>query len=230
MPRSGASALAAPITIGIRRGSASSGPSRSRARERTTSAATSVPTSAMPRSASTSTSTSPGSASPSGGTEQKQRERGDRDDLEHHEIGEQRERLRDQHRGAVDGREQEAVEPALLGVRDEEAVDAEQRGEQERDDEDSRGEVAFDAPAVEREVKDDKRADREQATSRDGLERPQLDRSSLRSSAETGGPEARAMAYSRRPGRGRRRAPAARPERAASPRDEAGLGRERAHR
>ena len=61
---------------------------------------------------------------------------------------EQRERLGDEHRGAVDGRQQEAVEAALLVVGDEQAVDAEDRAEQQRDREDAGGQRAVDGVAL----------------------------------------------------------------------------------
>ena len=147
--------------------------------------------------------------------EQEQRERRHRDDLERDEVGEQRERLRDQHRGCVDGGEQEAVEAALLGVGDEQPVDAEQRGEQERHEQDPRGEVAFDRAAVEREVKDDEGAHGEERHARDGLERAQLDEQLL--------------AQERADGRAQRRAAARRaPRRAPSRRAPPAFARERA--
>ena len=59
-------------------------------------------------------------------------------ELQDEQEREQRERLGDEHRGAVDGREQEAVEAALLVVGDEQAVDAEDRGEQDGDRQDRR--------------------------------------------------------------------------------------------
>ena len=80
-----------------------------------------------------------------GGAEQEQPERRHRDQLQHEQVGEQRDRLGDQQRGAVHGREQEAVEAALVGVGDEQAVDAEHRGEQQGHPQDAGRLLAADA-------------------------------------------------------------------------------------
>ena len=103
--------------------------------------------------------------------EQQQRERRQRDELDDAQKAQQRHGLGDEHRGAVDRCEQEAVEAALLVLGDEQPVDAEDRGEQQRHDEHAGGEVAGDAVAVQAEVKDDVRRDAEEHHRGHGLAR-----------------------------------------------------------
>ena len=84
------------------------------------------------------------------------------------------ERLGDEHRRAVDRGEQERVEAALLALGDEQPVDAEHRGEQQRHPQHAGGEVAVERVAVEPEVEEHERRDAEQRHRRDDLERAQL--------------------------------------------------------
>jgi hypothetical protein len=58
--------------------------------------------------------------------------------------------------------EADRIEAALLTLGDEEAVDAEDRGEEQRRPEDAGGEAAGEAGAVEAEAEDDEGGDREQ--------------------------------------------------------------------
>ena len=74
-----------------------------------------------------------------GGAEQQQSEGGNRHELEHDEVGEQRERLGEQQRRAVHRREQEPVEAALLALGHEQPVDAQHGREQQRHPEDPGG-------------------------------------------------------------------------------------------
>ena len=60
-------------------------------------------------------------------------------------------------------------------IGDEQAVDAEHRGEQQRDDQDPGGKVALDRGPLQREVKYDERRDREQRHRRNGLRGAQLE-------------------------------------------------------
>ena len=106
--------------------------------------------------------------------EQQQCERGHGDDLQRDEEGEQAQRLGDEQRRAVDGRQQEAVEPALLVVCDEQAAGPEHRREQQRHPQHAGGEVAVDLPALQREMEDDERRDAEQRHRGHGLRRAQL--------------------------------------------------------
>ena len=72
------------------------------------------------------------------------------------------------------GREQEAVEAALLVVGDEQAAGAEHRGEEQRHPQHAGGEVAVDLAALQREVEDDERGDAEERHRRHRLRRAQL--------------------------------------------------------
>ena len=91
---------------------------------------------------------------PGVGPEQQQPEGGHRDDLDRGQEAEQRQRLGHQQRRAVDRRQQEPVEPALLVVGDEQAAGPEHGGEQQRHPQHAGGEIAVDLPALQREVED----------------------------------------------------------------------------
>ena len=65
--------------------------------------------------------------------------------------------------------------PRLLALRDEQPVDAEDRGEQERHPQDAGGELALEPVAVEAEVEDDEGRDGEQRHRRHRLLRAKLD-------------------------------------------------------
>ncbi|MGD0205197.1 MAG: hypothetical protein ABSB57_01965, partial [Dehalococcoidia bacterium] len=71
--------------------------------------------------------------------------------------------------------EQEGIEAALVGICHEQAVDAEDRGEQQRHPQDPGRQVAVHGAAIQGEVEDDERGDCEQRHAGDGLERAQLD-------------------------------------------------------
>src|SRR6185312_12541528 len=116
---------------------------------------------------------------PRTGPEQQQRERGDRHDLDEREEQEQRRGLREEQRGAVDRREHDAVEAALLLLGDEQAVDAEDRREQQRDGEDAGRELARERVPPEPEVEEDERRDAEQQHRRNRLGRAALEQQVL---------------------------------------------------
>jgi hypothetical protein len=92
-----------------------------------------------------------------------------------------------------------AVEAPLLGVRDEQAVDAENRGEQQRDPQHSAGQFAAQRVSLEREMEQHEGRHAEQRHRRHGLEAAQLDAELL---AQQGGDD---RARARNAGRLRRR-------------------------
>src|SRR5207249_4128351 len=108
-----------------------------------------------------------------------QAEGGQRDELDRGQEEQQGGGLGDEQRGAVDRREQHALDAALLALRGEQAAHAEHRGEQERDPQDAGRYVALDRVAVEAEMEQRERRDREQRHSGNGLARAQLDRQVL---------------------------------------------------
>ena len=131
------------MTTGSSSGSAISGTIRSRARVWMASAPTSVPTTAIPTSASSEHGEQLGQRLPGGGPSSSTAKAGHRDELDGDEEARAARRLGDEQRRAVDRREQEAVEAALLVLGDEQAVDAEHGGEQQRHPQHAGGEVAL---------------------------------------------------------------------------------------
>ena len=103
-----------------------------------------------------------------------------RDHLEDAEVDEEREHLRDEERGGVDRREPDRVEAALVALGDEQAVDREERGEQDRHQQDAGGEAALERGPVEPEAEDHERRDGEERHRGQRLERAELDPQVLR--------------------------------------------------
>ena len=103
----------------------------------------------------------------------------------------QRGGLREEQRRAVDGRQQEAVEPALVAVGDEQPPDPQQRGERQRHPQDAGGEVAVDRVAPQREVEEDVRRRAEQRHRDERLRRAALEPQLLGEHGARGGERAR---------------------------------------
>ena len=117
---------------------------------------------------------------PSGVVEEEAGEHRQRDRLEDRQVDEEREHLRDEERGGVDRREPDRVEAALVALGDEQAVDGEERREQDRHQKDARGEAPLERGAVEPEAEDHERRDGEERHRGQRLERAQLDPQVLR--------------------------------------------------
>ena len=131
-----------------------------------------MPVAARPRSASTRTATQ--RPERRGGAEEEEREDRHRDQLQRQQVDEQRRRLGGEEGAAVDRGEPDRVEAALLALGDEEAVDAEHRGEEQRRPEHPGGEAAGELGAVEPEAEDDEGGDREERHRRQRLQGAQL--------------------------------------------------------
>ena len=95
--------------------------------------------------------------------------------LDRGQEAEQHRRLGHEQRGAVDRRQQEAVEAALLALGHEQARDAEHGREQQRHPQHPGRQLALDRAAVEREVEEHERAEAEQQHRGHRLAGPQLD-------------------------------------------------------
>ena len=89
------------------------------------------------------------------------------DQLEDDEVDDQSARLGREQDGAVDRRQADQVEAALLALGDEQPVDREQGREEQRRDQHPGGQLAVQAGPVEPESEDDERADREQGHRRE---------------------------------------------------------------
>ncbi len=141
---SGSVAPVAAIISGTTSGSRTSGTSRSRARELTAIEEIRVPVAARPRSAS-----SEDRDQRAAGRGRRRGRRGRRSARRpapgRQQVDEQRRRLGGEEDAAVDRREPDRVEAALLALGDEEAVDPEHRGEQQRRPEHAGGEAAGEA-------------------------------------------------------------------------------------
>ena len=120
---------AAAIISGTSRGSRISGASRSRARELVAIEEIRAPVTAIPRSSSSRTGISGSSPLPE--SRKKSAKIGHRDELQREQVDDQRRRLRQQQRRAVDRGEADRLEAALLALGDEDPVDREQRGEED---------------------------------------------------------------------------------------------------
>ncbi len=131
-----------------------------------------MPVAARPRSASSRTATQ--RAERRRRVEEEEGEDRHRDQLQRQQVDEQRRRLGGEEDAAVDRGEADRVEAALLALGDEEAVDAEHGGEQQRRPEHAGGEAAGEAGAVEAEAEDDEGGDREQRHRRQRLQGAQL--------------------------------------------------------
>ena len=84
--------------------------------------------------------------------QQEQAEGGHGHQLERHQVEEQRGRLRHEQRGAVDGRQQQRVDPALLALGGEQARHADHGRQQQRHPQHPDGQLAVQRVAVQAEV------------------------------------------------------------------------------
>ena len=107
--------------------------------------------------------------------EEEDPEHGQGDRLQHQQVDDQRRRLGRSERRAVDGRQADRVEAALVALGDEQPVDGEDGREQDRRQQHPGGEAAAQLAAVEPEAEEDEGGDREEHHRGHRLEGAQLD-------------------------------------------------------
>src|SRR5262245_633720 len=112
---------------------------------------------------------------PGSRVEKEEREDRHRNELEDDQVDHQSAGLGREQDGPIHRRQPDEVETALLPLGDEEAIDGDQRGEQQRRDEHAGGELTRDMLPVEAEAEDHECRDREERHRGDRAQRPQLD-------------------------------------------------------